>query len=156
VLVARVGSAGRGYLAKVPAARPQIFISQSGGLARMKISILVSPAELIDRLLIARLKVERLREPVKIAVARRLLTGIETSAAQLPPAPTALVDALDDVHRLIWDAEERIRAFGDDASPATVAAVARQIVKLNDRRARLKSEIDLGYGAEPGDVKDHT
>ena len=116
------------------------------------IQIEISPGELIDRLTILEIKLDRIHDARK----RR---NVETEHAivraaydaHVAPSETlgSLVDELRDVNLRLWTIEgdiracERRREFG----PAFVA-LARSVYLCNDRRSELKREINALLGSK--------
>jgi hypothetical protein len=56
------------------------------------------------------------------------------------------------VNALLWDAEDKARATPEN-SAFTLAVLCKQIIKLNDARARHVRELDLLYGISDGEEK---
>jgi hypothetical protein len=117
----------------------------------MLIHIPVSAGELIDKITILRVKVERIDAAKKpnVVLELRLLEAILDR--ELPPSPelAALTGRLAEVNARLWDIEdgkracERRGAFGAD-----FVALARSVYIENDRRAAIKREINEITGSE--------
>jgi hypothetical protein len=115
------------------------------------IAIEVAPGELIDRLTILEIKRERIQDPAKRAnvelefacLRAACEAGVRSSAALF-----ALRAELRAVNARLWEIEDEIRDceqrqdFG-----APFIALARAVYQTNDRRARLKREINLLLGS---------
>ncbi|HEX8569419.1 MAG TPA: hypothetical protein VF699_05780, partial [Caulobacteraceae bacterium] len=89
--------------------------------------------------------------PAKVANVRRELEMLETAAREhLPDSPELqrLTDELTAINGSLWDIEEgkrdceRRQDFGAD-----FIALARSVYVDNDRRARVKREINLLTGS---------
>jgi hypothetical protein len=119
-----------------------------------------SPAEVLDRLTILDLKVERIPDPSRRAIAERHRQALVVAweDARLP-APHSLeeYEGLVRVNTRLWDVEDALRdheARGqfDEA----FVALARSVYRLNDHRAALKSALDQRLGANFRDVKGYS
>lgn len=112
------------------------------------IDIEISPGELIDRITILELKAGH--APNDQAMARingelALLRAVEAKLSaplELPP----LRDELGSVNRELWHAEDQVRAWIIAADDRQIAATARLICALNDRRMSLKKRINDLFG----------
>ena len=111
----------------------------------------VSPGEVLDKITILRLKLEKIADAEKLKNVEYELRILEDTAAQhIAPSTqlTKLTDALQKVNAKLWDIEddiricERNRSF-DDA----FVDLARAIYVTNDERARLKREINIHLGS---------
>lgn len=106
----------------------------------------VAPGELIDRLTILEIKLERIRDEAKLRNVRKeyALTS-DTLAATLPDSKviSELRAQLKTVNAEIWQLEddirdhERNRTFGE-----SFIALARSVYRTNDRRAAIKRKIN--------------
>src|SRR5271166_4522090 len=101
--------------------------------------------ELIDKITILEIKVERFNDPAKTKNAcAELDLLIERRDREIPPwdALAKLAADLKAVNELIWELEDAIRDCErrDDFGPDFVK-VARQIYKTNDQRAAIKRRI---------------
>lgn len=111
----------------------------------------VSPGELIDKLTILHLKVERIDDPAKLANIRRECEALQQVADRaLPDHPDlpALRDELYGVNARLWQIEEDIRAAdaSGDFGPDFVA-LAQAVYRTNDHRAEIKRRINLTLGS---------
>jgi hypothetical protein len=107
----------------------------------------VSWGELIDKIVILEIKVERLRAPDAVANARReLALLLEVFAAIADPAPAglaALQGALGVVNLRLWQIEDEIRAKEAAQSfDAAFIELARAVYQSNDERSRIKRAIN--------------
>lgn len=114
------------------------------------ISVEIAPGELVDKLTILDIKLDRLRDPAKrrnVEAERRILAKAydELSAAE---AVARLRETLLSVNEQLWDIEDQIRDCErrQDFGSAFVA-LARAVYKTNDRRAALKREINVALSS---------
>ena len=110
-----------------------------------------APGELIDKLTILRLKVEKIKDTVKLANVRHEQAALQQTAdAALPDSVelAALWDQLYQINAALWVIEDDIRAcearadFGPD-----FIRLARAVYVTNDQRAAVKKQINLLLGS---------
>jgi hypothetical protein len=106
----------------------------------------VSWGELIDKLTILEIKDRRLTSPQALANARRELAVLARAAQALQPRPSALdalQAALKSINETLWTIEDQIRAKEAARSfDREFIELARSVYLNNDRRARIKREIN--------------
>jgi hypothetical protein len=110
----------------------------------------VSWGELLDKITILEIKVERLAgEEARANVAKELelLRGIAAPVMAGGPA-FPLVARLKQLNLALWDIEDRIRDCerGGDFGPGFVE-LARSVYRRNDERGAIKREINLALGS---------
>ena len=112
----------------------------------------IAIGELIDKITILEIKVQRFTDPAKTKNAQTELGILCNRRDQVvPKSPTldGLSARLKAVNERLWDLEDRIRDcerhsnFGPD-----FVSVARSIYRTNDERAALKREINLALGSD--------
>jgi len=110
-----------------------------------------SVGDLIDKITILQIKLERIKDPAKrqnIASELEKLGEVHRNAFAQSEEISRLSQLLKEVNSKLWDLEDRIRDlemvqdFGSD-----FIEVARCIYKTNDRRASLKKEINTLSGS---------
>jgi hypothetical protein len=116
------------------------------------IEVPIATGELIDKITILEIKVERITDPAKIANVRVEL-GLLCQRRDAILASNAGLDLLaarlKTVNERLWDLEDQIRDCDrrQDFGPSFVT-VARSIYRANDERAALKREINLATGSK--------
>ena len=106
----------------------------------------VSWGELIDKITILEIKVERLAARNAVENAQRELTLLSAALAELADPPAALAvlrSSLAEVNRRLWGIEDAIR--GKEAVQsfdAEFIALARGVYRNNDERSRIKRAIN--------------
>ncbi len=110
-----------------------------------------SPGELIDKLTILRIKTERITDPAKLENVRHEQGVLDAIAARALPDLTelrALWADLYDINAALWVIEDDIRDCekAGDFGP-TFVALARAVYVTNDRRAKVKKDINLLLGS---------
>lgn len=104
----------------------------------------VSNGEIIDKLTILQLKLERIQDREKLKNLSKEYDILIENAAAIMGISDPLYKSLYEINRELWDIEDRIRElernrdFGDE-----FIATARSVYIKNDRRAEIKREINL-------------
>ncbi len=104
----------------------------------------VSNGEIIDKLTIIQIKLERISDTTKLKNLQKEYDELVTVASSIISTSDPLYKSLYDVNCELWDIEDRIRDlernkdFGDD-----FISTARSVYYKNDRRAELKREINI-------------
>ncbi len=117
----------------------------------MKILAEVSPGELIDKITILEIKLERIDDPEKLTnvkIEHEILT--KTLDHDVTPSDelTGLKGDLKSINEKLWQIEDDIRDcerdkdFGD-----TFLSLARSVYFSNDKRAALKKKINELLGS---------
>lgn len=111
----------------------------------------VSPADLLDRISILKIKLERIVEPdsrANVAYEHALLSEAAGRAIPAVAGLEALCAELLEINTALWDIEDGIRACDDrrDFGPDFVA-LAQAVYRTNDRRAVVKRRINNLLGS---------
>ena len=110
----------------------------------------VSWGELLDKIAILEIKVERLSGQDARANAAKELALLREIAQPVMAAglATALVARLKDLNQALWGIEDRIRDHEreGDFGPGFVE-LARSVYRRNDERGAVKREINLALGS---------
>ena len=104
----------------------------------------VSNGEIIDRLTILEIKLERIKDPDKLINISKEYEAILPFAEQIIDLNNQLVKDLKTINISLWEIEDRIRDLERNADfGALFVQTARQVYINNDDRARIKKEINL-------------
>jgi hypothetical protein len=115
------------------------------------LTIEVAAGELIDKITILEIKVERISDSGKrgnVRIEYEALKSVRDAAIEESPAISRHSAELKAVNEELWNLEDRIRAcekarsFGSD-----FVQLARAIYVTNDRRARIKRAINDYLGS---------
>jgi hypothetical protein len=104
----------------------------------------VSNGEIIDKLTIIQIKLERIRDKTKLANLQREYDELVKDSSSIISTSDPLYKALYEVNCELWDIEDHIRDlernkdFGKD-----FIETARAVYFKNDRRSEVKREINL-------------
>ncbi|WP_334067527.1 DUF6165 family protein [Nereida ignava] len=112
----------------------------------------VSPGEVLDKITILRLKLEKIAYAEKLKnVAYELRILEDTAAQHIAPSTqlTKLTDELQKVNAKLWDIEDDIRICERSGSfDDAFVDLARAVYVTNDERARPKREINVHLDSE--------
>lgn len=116
----------------------------------VSISIPVSIGELIDKMTILEIKVERLTRQTQRANAANELHKLQSVLDKSHLAiETSLVAQLKQVNLELWDIEDRIRILEQSQDfGESFIQLARSVYQSNDRRAQIKRTINERYCSE--------
>jgi hypothetical protein len=124
----------------------------------MKITIEISPGELVDRTTILRLKNAHITDPQKWALVHVELERHEGLLAKLSLDETLrpLVDRLLVINARLWEIEDNIRICERalDFGPQFIK-LARDVYRTNDERFAVKREIDQLLGSVISEIKSY-
>lgn len=112
----------------------------------------VSPGELIDKITILNLKVDRIADPEKqknVYIELEKLEAVREQTVSYSQKLQSLARSLHTVNARLWEIEDEIR----DCERASdfgkrFIALARAVYVENDKRAALKREINLALGSD--------
>ncbi|MCP5072638.1 MAG: hypothetical protein GY947_04990 [Rhodobacteraceae bacterium] len=111
----------------------------------------ISPGELLDKLTILQIKCKQIRDGEKLAnvqTERQLLQHVADQHIPETLEIAALVEALSNVNKELWDIEDDIRACerAGNFGPEFIK-LARAVYVTNDKRADLKRKINTALGS---------
>jgi len=104
----------------------------------------VSNGEIIDKLTIIQIKLERIKDDAKLKNLRREFDILTEAASSILSTSDPLYKSLYDVNCELWDIEDHIRDlernkdFGKDFTET-----ARSVYIKNDRRSEIKRMINV-------------
>lgn len=104
----------------------------------------VSNGEIIDKLTIIQIKLERIKDKDKLVNLKKEYDELISVSSSVISTTDPLYIALYEVNCELWDIEDHIRDlernkdFGDD-----FISTARSVYFKNDRRSELKREINI-------------
>ena len=115
------------------------------------VSVEISPGELIDKITILEIKLDRMVDAEKLVNVKRefeVLTAARDDALKQTPELDRLSADLKKANESLWEGEDDIRDcerandFGD-----TFVKLARAVYVNNDKRSQLKREINELLGS---------
>lgn len=116
------------------------------------ITVAIAPGELIDKITILAIKLERIDESAKLENIRRemdILTHTSAEGLAQSEQLDRLTQELKDVNERLWQIEDDIRACeaAGDFGPRFIE-LARAVYINNDQRARAKRDINVLLGSD--------
>ena len=116
------------------------------------IKVPVSPGEVLDKITILEIKSERISDPEKVANVRVELALLQETWKELirdDEVIRGLHAQLKEVNEALWEIEDDIR----DKERAKefderFIELARAVYVTNDRRSKIKKELNLHLGSE--------
>jgi len=118
----------------------------------MELLIPVSPGELLDKLSILEIKLDRVQDEAKLANVRReheLLSRVWRESGLDDAKVNALRDHLSEVNGALWEIEDAIRVEEREGRfGSRFVELARSVNLRNDERAELKKRINRLLGSE--------
>ncbi len=115
------------------------------------ISVEVSPGELIDKITILEIKLERIKDADKLENIKReweILTAARDGAIKPTDELERLTGELKESNLRLWEIEDDIRQCENDKDFGDkFVELARGVYVNNDKRSRLKREINELLGS---------
>jgi len=116
------------------------------------IHIPVSPGEVLDKITILEIKSERMRDPEKAANVKIELALLQKSWAVSVGEDSVIDDwhaQLKEINLALWEIEDDIRAKERTREfDERFIELARSVYFTNDRRAKIKKNLNLHLGSE--------
>ncbi len=109
----------------------------------------VSNGEIMDKLSILEIKLQKIRDDEKLINVRNEFLSLKKPASKIIDLSDESYKALVEVNSKLWDIEdlcreyERKKDFGED-----FIQTVRRVYVLNDERARIKKEINIKTGSD--------
>lgn len=112
----------------------------------MPIKVEIAPGELVDKITILEIKLERITDPIKrqnITLEYQVLTQAFDTNIERTFVLNELLSELKEINGRLWSIEDHIRDLerASDFGPEFVA-VARSVYRTNDERAAIKRKIN--------------
>ena len=126
----------------------------------VSVSVPVAPGELIDKITILEIKVERIEAETKLANIKKELDVLTQACNEAVPKSEKLIQLtieLKKINEILWEIEdkirgcERIKDFGD-----TFIKLARAVYVTNDKRMKVKRAINDLLGSQIIEEKSYT
>jgi hypothetical protein len=112
----------------------------------------VSPGEVLDKITILEIKSERMQDEAKLVNVRReleLLKETWKKAVVEDKRVRQLHDQLKEINGALWDIEDAIRdEERKQRFEERFIELARNVYFTNDRRSRVKKELNLHLGSQ--------
>jgi len=130
----------------------------------MIIKIPISPGELIDKITILQIKTEFITDGVKLNVINDELSHLNSEFDKIKDDFPKLLKKINTfkkelykVNRNLWDTENKLRLFESKKEFLDeFIEAARMVYKYNDKRAKLKNEVNELLGSKISEVKSYS
>jgi hypothetical protein len=108
----------------------------------------VSNGEIIDKLTIIEIKLDRIKDAKKLANLQKEYTVLNEAAKSIISREDELYKKLYEINCSLWDIEDTIRELERSKNfGSTFIETARAVYFNNDIRAELKKQINLKTGS---------
>ena len=125
-----------------------------------KILIQTSAGELVDKLTILEIKKEKIKDPKKLGVIEKEYYSLENSfkdKIKLNSQIQELRNKLKKINQELWNIEDDIRlAEKNNNFNEKFIELARSVYKCNDKRAKIKLEINILTKSDITEIKQYT
>ena len=109
----------------------------------------VSNGELMDKLTILEIKLDRIKDPIQLENITKEWLSLNDAVMTLlntfgDRALYSKIDELSDINKKLWDIEDWIRdCEKEQRFDKEFVELARSVYKLNDRRSEVKKHINI-------------
>ncbi len=119
----------------------------------------VSPGELLDKISILEIKLEKVNDKnsqEKIKKEYKILKEIQNSSIELTDKIKNLFKSVKSINLTLWDIEDKLRIHEKNKDfGKNFVELARGVYFNNDKRAKIKSEINEILGSNIKEVKQY-
>ena len=122
-----------------------------------KILTEISAGELLDKISILEIKLKKIQDKSnqkEINKEYKILKKAQKSNIKLNEKSINLFKELKNINLKLWDIEDKVRIFEKDKNfNETFVQLAREVYFNNDRRAKIKSEINKIFKSNITEIK---
>ena len=119
----------------------------------------ISPGELLDKISILEIKMEKVKDKNNLEEIKKeykILKKIQTSSTEITGKIKDLFQSVKNVNLKLWDIEDKLRIYEKNKDfGKNFIELARQVYLNNDKRAKIKSEINIICGSNIREVKQY-
>ena len=119
----------------------------------------ISPGELLDKISILEIKLEKVNDKnsqEKIKKEYKILKEIQNSSIELTDKIKNLFKSVKSINLTLWDIEDKLRIHEKNKDfGKNFVELARGVYFNNDKRAKIKSEINEILGSNIKEVKQY-
>ena len=124
-----------------------------------KILAEISAGELLDKISILEIKLEKIKDKnsqEEIKKEYKILKEIQNSSIKYEDRIKNLINSIKEVNIKLWDAEDKLRICEKNKDfGKSFIELAREIYFNNDKRSKIKSEINKILGSNIKEVKQY-
>ena len=115
----------------------------------------ISVGELVDKITILEIKSERIKDKIKLVNVNKELELLSKKLSNLNIS-NEIFDELKKINEKLWDIEDMLRKKERDKQfDQDFIQLARSVYFTNDKRFDLKKSINLLYGSDLYEEKEH-
>ena len=122
-----------------------------------KILTEISAGELLDKISILEIKLEKIKDEknqIEIKKEYNLLKDIQNTSIKMDNNIKILFQSLKKVNLSLWDVEDKLRIYEKEQDfGKKFIELARAVYFNNDKRSKLKSEINVILGSNIREIK---
>ena len=119
----------------------------------------ISAGELLDKISILEIKLEKIKDKnsqIEIKKEYKILKEIQNSSIKLEDKIKELFDSIKEVNHKLWNVEDKLRICEKNKDfGKNFIELAREVYFNNDKRSRIKSEINKILGSNIKEVKEY-
>ena len=124
-----------------------------------KILTEISAGELLDKISILEIKLEKIKDKnsqEEIKKEYKILKEIQNSSIKYEDRIKNLINLIKEVNIKLWDAEDKLRICEKNKDfGKNFIELAREVYFNNDKRSKIKSEINKILGSNIKEVKEY-
>ena len=124
-----------------------------------KILTEISAGELLDKISILEIKLEKIKDKnsqEEIKKEYKILKEIQNSSIKYEDRIKNLINSIKEVNIKLWDAEDKLRICEKNKDfGKNFIELAREVYFNNDKRSKIKSEINKILGSNIKEVKQY-
>ena len=124
-----------------------------------KILLEISAGELLDKISILEIKLEKVKDKdskEEIKKEYKILKGVQNSSTKMIGKIKDLFQSVKNVNIELWDIEDKLRIYEHNKDfGKNFIELAREVYFNNDKRSKIKSEINKILGSNIREVKQY-
>ena len=124
-----------------------------------KIILEVSAGELLDKISILEIKLEKIKDKTsqkEVDKEYKILKKVQNSSLELTEKMKTLFNEIKKVNLNLWNIEDKLRICEKNKDfGQTFIALARGVYLNNDKRSKIKSEINKILGSNIKEIKQY-
>ena len=124
-----------------------------------KINTPISVGELFDKITILEIKRAKIKDKNKLIHVKnelKLLKGIVRKKNINKRSILRIINQLKNINTKLWNVEDKLRVYEKNKSfKSEFIALARKVYFMNDKRAKLKNEINVYTKSQINEVKSY-
>ena len=119
----------------------------------------ISPGELLDKISILEIKLEKIKDKVnqnEVNKEYKILKEVQNSNLELTEKLRPLFEKIKDINQNLWNIEDKLRICEKNQDfGKNFIELAREVYFNNDKRSKIKSEINKILMSNIKEVKEY-